>query len=717
MRDSEMKGDVSRVVRYGVVLLGLVILGWVLTGQAARPSLEGLPTDWTHSHLIFSQPATVRQAARIAGDPRYWQQWYRREVVRGLPADAAALGEAASSDLQYWGISRRGLHQDWSENLGTNAAVGAGNFPAKYSFGITQANCASATTPDYVVFNTGLTGSATQASIVAFDNLYSGCTGTKPTVYWAYNTGGQILTSPAISLDGTQVAFVQTNVALNGTLVLLKWAASGGSPGLPAAITTVSNGSYRTCTAPCMTTIILRNSLGVATDDRTSSVFPNYDGDIIWVGSTSGWLHKITGAFLGTPAEVTTGGFPVQVNPGNPTTLSSPVYDFVSGRVFVGDLGGYIYRVAASSGAVTPSGQVDHGTGVVAGPIVDSTAGRVYVFASNDGSLTCAGGTAPCSAVYIFATNFASGSTGSEATVGTSSAAPNPLYDGTFDSAYRASSNATGNLYVCGNTGLNSTLYRLPVSGGSFSGTAIAIGTLTPAANHRVCSPVTDIPNPNATGGAAERLFFSVQLNARPTACAGGGCAMSFVDMPWKASTSYQVGQEILVLRTANNTLYINVAIQGGASGTTQPTWPGAASTVTADGTVRWLNQGATTLTRLANWVANRAYALRNRILDSNGNVEIATVAGTSGASAPAWSTTPGVTTTDNTVTWVNAGALPSAALSATGGTSGFIMDNTVGSGTLAGASQVYFSTLGNQVCGTSGTGGCAVQASQPALR
>jgi hypothetical protein len=68
-------------------------------------------------------------------------------------------------------------------------------------------------------------------------------------------------------------------------------------------------------------------------------------------------------------------------------------------------------------------------------------------------------------------------------------------------------------------------------------------------------------------------------------------------------------------------------------------------------------------------------------------------------------------------VTWVNAGALPSAALSATGGTSGFIMDNTVGSGTLAGASEVYFSTLGTQVCGTSGTGGCAVQASQSALK
>jgi hypothetical protein len=45
-------------------------------------------------------------------------------------------------------------------------------------------------------------------------------------------------------------------------------------------------------------------------------------------------------------------------------------------------------------------------------------------------------------------------------------------------------------------------------------------------------------------------------------------------------------------------------------------------------------------------------------------------------------------------------------------------MDNIVGSGTLAGASQVYFSTQGNQTCSTSGgSGGCAVQASQSALQ
>jgi hypothetical protein len=71
--------------------------------------------------------------------------------------------------------------------------------------------------------------------------------------------------------------------------------------------------------------------------------------------------------------------------------------------------------------------------------------------------------------------------------------------------------------------------------------------------------------------------------------------------------------------------------------------------------------------------------------------------------------------TADKTVRWKNVGASAISALATAGGTSGFIYDNTVE--TLVGAAPGYFSTLSNQTCGTSGTGGCAVQASQPALK
>jgi hypothetical protein len=132
---------------------------------------------------------------------------------------------------------------------------------------------------------------------------------------------------------------------------------------------------------------------------------------------------------------------------------------------------------------------------------------------------------------------------------------------------------------------------------------------------------------------------------------------------------------------------------------------------------VHWLDQGVQSAFTLPAWIHNHVYALHAKILDGNNNIEFVTTAGTSGASVT-FNTAAGGTTTDGTVTWTNLGALGTAAMPAAGGTSGIIVDNTVGSGTLAGASQVYFSTLADQTCGTSPTpGGCAVQASQSGLQ
>ena len=49
-----------------------------------------------------------------------------------------------------------------------------------------------------------------------------------PTVYWAYNTGAYaVTTSPILSLDGKQVAFMESN-GTTANLVILKWAAETG---------------------------------------------------------------------------------------------------------------------------------------------------------------------------------------------------------------------------------------------------------------------------------------------------------------------------------------------------------------------------------------------------------------------------------------------------------------------------------------------------------
>ncbi len=118
-----------------------------------------------------------------------------------------------------------------------------------------------------------------------------------------------------------------------------------------------------------------------------------------------------------------------------------------------------------------------------------------------------------------------------------------------------------------------------------------------------------------------------------------------------------------------------------------------------------------------AAWIANHTYTNGTLILGINSNLQFVITAGTSGSLTPIWSTTAGMTPVDNTVTWKNLGAIATSALAAAGGTSGIIIDNTVSSGTIAGASQTYFSMLSNQPCDLFGTGGCAVQASQSALK
>jgi len=718
-----MERNVSRVVRFGAGLVGLITLGWILTGQAAKPAPEGLPTDWTHRHVIFSQPATSEEAWRVAGDVRYWQQWHRQHVPRVVSADTEGLAVANVGQAEV--VAESEMQGLWSETLGAGGTVGADNFPAKYSFSTSTANCANATTPDFAVFSTGLAGSGTQASIIAYDNLYSGCPTTTvpvPSVYWAYNTGGQILTSPVFSRSGSQVAFVQTNAGA-ASLVLLTWAGSTGeSVGKPGTISSEPVGSYVGCTAPCFTTLALTSGTGTATNDTTSSIYYDYIGDTAWVGDASGWLHQFTPVFNGTstkpPAEVRTSPWPFQVNPAAPKALTSPVHDPVSGNVFVEDQGGILYSVSVSNGTVVASGQVDHG--VVpggGGPILDRTAEEVYLFSSSDGSDNCAG--TACSAVYQFPAKFTHATTPAEVTVGTSSATPNSLYDGSFDSEFYSSPTRTGNLYVCGDTGVNPILYRVPMTTGNF-GTAESVAPLTAAADHRACSPVTDVLNRNGSGGAEERAFFSVIDNGHPTACGNAGCAMSFITTQWQAGTAYQVGQEILIFRTENDTHYINVAIGAGTSGTTAPAWSNTAGATATDGTVTWMNQGATQVTAMNAWVANHAYGKGNRIFDG-ANVEVVTTAGTSGGTVPTnWATTAGGTTSEGPsvpqLTWTNAGALPSSALEATGGTSGIIIDNIVSTTTLAGASELYFSTLGNEACPTTSTG-CAVQASQAALK
>lgn len=120
-------------------------------------------------------------------------------------------------------------------------------------------------------------------------------------------------------------------------------------------------------------------------------------------------------------------------------------------------------------------------------------------------------------------------------------------------------------------------------------------------------------------------------------------------------------------------------AINGGTpiSGGTVPTWgttvPSSSNnfqgSITYDGSAIWVNRGQTvenwgiappttvltpTLGKAfaSNWIAMTSYSLAGAIIDSNGNLQQVSTAGTSGSATPTWNTTPFGTTTDNTVTW-----------------------------------------------------------------
>lgn len=112
-------------------------------------------------------------------------------------------------------------------------------------------------------------------------------------------------------------------------------------------------------------------------------------------------------------------------------------------------------------------------------------------------------------------------------------------------------------------------------------------------------------------------------------------------------------------------------------SGSSAPSWsatvPASGNNfqggTTQDGSVQWTNRGnpvenwgiqppTIPLTPVkgqsfsANWAANTFYSIAGVIIDSNGNLQQVTTAGTSGSSAPSWNTTLYDTTTDGTVTW-----------------------------------------------------------------
>ena len=528
----------------------------------------------------------------------------------------------------------------------------ANTFPAKYSFSTTTESCS-----DYVVFPTGVGG--TNATLIAYKNIYATtCTGTVPTVAWAYNTGGTSILSPVISYDGSQVAYIQTSSNVASLVILKPSATSGGTASSPALANLVSLGSYPTCTAPCYTTITLSGS----PNDTNSSPYYNYNtvgGDDLWVGDNSGNLHQFTGVFLGTPAETTT-NWPVVVDSG--ATLTSPVWESISNNVFVGDSKGKLsYVNLSATPAVTSSAVLSNAAslGIVDAPLIDEApaAPLVYAFVGDSAANTAL--------VEQFSTGFGSGTAAaatSNVSSGSGSGTGSVLYAGTFDNIHYDIGGTGGFMWVCGGHTTFTEPELVRVSMASFATAGVQEDAITSGV--ATCSPVTEFlgAKANTTLGAA----ITTNVQTAITVASGTGIANG---------DYLQLGTEIM-----------HVTAGGGST----------ALTVTRG------QQGTT---------AGASYPIGTAVQDIQDWAYLSVSAtgadtGCTGACLYNYSVTTTTSPTGSTT-----------GIAATGGTSGVIIDNAL---TGTGESQIYYSTLANQSCtGTvvtgTGTGSCAVQTSQSA--
>ena len=426
---------------------------------------------------------------------------------------------------------------------GGAATMGAGNYPAKYSFSTTDAgNCGGTAQPDYVVYNTGAVGSTTSANIIAYDNIYSGCGGTVPTVYWSYFTGsGTVATSPVLSLDGTKVAFIESgSPSGSATLRIIQWNGGEGSdyksPVAPKNLYTNpgSGAAWSTCPAgeSCMISVPFQAAGTHGNTDTISSPWYDYDSDTLWVGDSGGYLHEFTNVF-GTvnpsvgPAEVNNGTWPVLVYAAH--ALASPVLDNAQGYLFVGDSGGF-FNAVSTAGAYTPP-FAPIGLAVNDGPLVDVTAGTQYVAVSCDESTTALCSSDPgTSEIYQF--NYTGGllTEGDQVSLGTYSTSI-PIYAGTFDNTYYLNEGATptGTIWICGNPGGNPTLYAVTILNGTMTSATAGPKVSSATGTSATCSPVSEFYNGTTD---TDYVFVSPQNEGTPVAATGCtasvGCVISY---------------------------------------------------------------------------------------------------------------------------------------------------------------------------------------------
>jgi hypothetical protein len=500
----------GRLASAVAVVVCILWAAWA-AGQEASPM--GLVEDWSQKHVIFTNGGSADVVAQAQRDPRNLQQWLHRSwyLFHGRPARDFRDPEPNEWFLQQRGWRREArLQTDWAMPLGGNGGMPIGETPAKFTFNATAplsfpASCNN----DFVVYaiNASTAAAGTQANIVAFNNLYTGTTSsscpngpqspvttnrTTPTFMWSYAVGsGPVYLSPVLSLDGKKVAFIEAAPSGGPVFHVLTWVTGQGTNATTGSVAPGTGGSSATSLAFTNTTVA--GCAASVSNDSDSSPFVDYGHDVAYIGADNGRLYRIKGVFNGTP----TLDYCVTVSAGK--LLTSPVYDSISGKVFVSD-GQAVYAFTPGATSFTAAGSLSvaaTATSVVLSPIVDSTNGYVYVFSSHDLTNTNS----------IVSQMPVSLATHVDAPIGPASATF--VLDGAFDNKYFANGPASGSLYACGTQAGASNkpgLYTLTFAASGQMNTTPAmsnnrnINTATNPAGY--CSPLLEYYD-----GTNDRLF------------------------------------------------------------------------------------------------------------------------------------------------------------------------------------------------------------------
>jgi hypothetical protein len=525
----------KRIYCYVGLCLSLIAclgLGGQAQEQPRQPHV-GRVQDWSYRQVTMSGGLSTADLDKARVEPRILS----RLVERNLPS--------ASPNVRRFGPNGRGpqrpvrpltpsLKIDWSVPLGAGI-VAPNMFPAKYSFDINAApNCAN----DYVVYGLNVAGvTGGQANLVGVTNLYSGTgglCGANPTVNWAYNgstAGGSVLTSPVLSLDGTKIAYVES-AATSSIFHVLTWKAGDGTSATASAFPLLPTN----CAAG--TSCLKSVTYATTATDTLASPWVDYQTDKGFVASNDGKIYRISCVFacaLNTqPTVEWTYTLPVAGTGGAAAQPNGPVYDFPSGRLFVGDQLGEVWVINAKTNtpslnagpvmiggggctAAHPPGRTGTGAdcaanggsfGIPDSVIMDSSSNSqsIFLFSGNDGT---SGASAVVAQLKMDLTGLV------RVHVGLGSVGrtiPNwNIHSGAFDNTYFGATPSGGHLFLCGtDTGTTQPYHywigfsAYPTMDSAPSGSLFRVMVADIP-----CSPYTELFNPNITlkGGAGHHDF------------------------------------------------------------------------------------------------------------------------------------------------------------------------------------------------------------------